>query len=715
MKTVNLLKITVAAAAMLFVSCAKDNKFQETPEEQNGDKKTIIVGGKPLFAGYGYDPAEDRAFRNAIYPSSIYESTDIQPALGVQFSTVTNRTEIEEHTKVQYSITRKKKKFFGLSKSTHTTTRNIETYIKINDESISVIAKVTAIAQRFFVDAEPRLIPPAQRLLDQKKYAQFLDNYGHFYVSDRTVGGELQYVYNFKYCKVDKWNKATFAKKAESKVLGIFGKTSNTTLTHEEKSILEKAQESVHMLSSVPGYALQAIHNIDDTNRETQRLQEYLKQHPEKATTIAMELKPYSELVADEAFSLLSEEKEQCLELMQAYELQYDRLHYVYNNTSDANKRKQAYNDMQANRAALNQLNCGQMPPSFDQIFEQKYGNLKYSSPCHYHLTMRRWASRQGGYWDAQKWLVGDFNGDGKDDLAKAFVDHIDKSTACIDVHLSTGSGFRMQRWATHQGGYWGSQKWMVGDFNGDGKDDLAKAFVDHIDKSTACIDVHLSTGSGFRMQRWATHQGGYWDAQKWMAGDFNGDGKDDVAKAFAENQKASIDVHLSNGGSFSMQRWTTQQGGYWDAQKWMTGDFNGDGKDDMAKAFNDARINSDAIIDVHLSNGGSFSMKRWATYQGGYWNSQKWMSGDFDGDGKDDLAKAFNDARFDSDAIIDVHLSNGGSFSMKRWATYQGGYWNSQKWMSGDFRGDGSDDFTKVFSEQKAASIDVHETKRSN
>ncbi len=710
---------TAALAVLFTLSCEKEELDKKIKaEESSPGLKTIIVNGEPLYAGYGYDPGEDRAFRNAVHPENIYESTEIQPGLSMQFSTVTNREEIEEHSKEEYSITRKKRKFFGLSKSTHTTTRSIETYIKINEESISIIAKVRALTQRFLVDAEPRLVPPAQNLLDKKMYERFLDNYGHFYVSDRTIGGELQYVYNFKYCKIDKWSKATFVKKAESKVLGMFGKKTATTLTNEEKYTLEKAQENVHMLSSVPGYDPRIVNNIDDANRETQRLLEYLEQYPEKATTIDMELKPYSELVADAAFSRLSGQKEQCLKLQEAYELQYNRLHYVYNNASDANKRKEAYNDMQDNRAALSQLSCGHEPPFFEQIFEQKYGNLLYSSPCHYKLLMRRWATQQGGYWDSQKWLVGDFNGDGKDDLANVFKDHIDKGKACIDVHLSTGSGFKMQRWATHQGGYWGSQKWMVGDFNGDGKDDLAKAFNDAKINSDAIIDVHLSNGSSFSMKRWATYQGGYWNSQKWMSGDFDGDGKDDLAKAFNDariNSDAIIDVHLSNGSSFSMKRWATYQGGYWDTQKWMSGDFDGDGKDDLAKAFNDARINSDAIIDVHLSNGSSFSMKRWATYQGGYWNSQKWMAGDFDGDGKDDLAKAFNDARFDSDAIIDVHLSNGDSFSMKRWATYQGGYWDSQKWMSGDFRGDGSDDFTKAFYDNGLASIDVHETKRMN
>ncbi len=99
---------------------------------------------------------------------------------------------------------------------------------------------------------------------------------------------------------------------------------------------------------------------------------------------------------------------------------------------------------------------------------------------------------------------------------------------------------------------------------------------------------------------RWATRQGGFWNTQQWLSGDFNGDGKDDFAKVFNDGGLASIDVHLSSGSGFSFSRWATRQGGFWDAQKWLSGDFNGDGKDDFAKVFNDGGL---ASIDVHLSS----------------------------------------------------------------------------------------------------------------
>ncbi len=259
------------------------------------------------------------------------------------------------------------------------------------------------------------------------------------------------------------------------------------------------------------------------------------------------------------------------------------------------------------------------------------------------------------------KFVKGDFNGDGKDDLARIFND---AGQASIDVFLSRGNKFVMHRWATRQGGFWDAQKWISGDFNGDGKDDLANVFNN---AGGANIDVHLSSGSNFVIQHWANQQGGFWDSQQWVSGDFNGDGKDDLAKAFGVGGLAYIDTHISNGSSFAMQHWAAAQGGFWDSQKWVSGDFNGDGKDDLAKSFNDVGL---ATIDAHLSSGSNFNIQRWETQTGGYWDAQKWISGDFNGDGKDDLANVFLNGEL---AAIDVHASSDSNFNIQHWVSEYG------------------------------------------
>ncbi len=312
-------------------------------------------------------------------------------------------------------------------------------------------------------------------------------------------------------------------------------------------------------------------------------------------------------------------------------------------------------------------------------------------------LALQRWATQQGSFSDTQQWFVGDFNGDGKDDVGKSF-DQL--GLGSIDVYLSNGSSLALQRWGTQQGGFWDTQRWFVGDFNGDGRDDAGKAF-NHDGLSS--IDVHLSNGSSLALQRWTTQQGSFSDTQQWFVGDFNGDGRDDVGKAFDELGLSSIDVYLSNGSSLALQRWATQQGSFSDTQQWFVGDFNGDGRDDVGKAFDEFGLSS---IDVYLSNGSSLALQRWATQQGSFSDTQQWFVGDFNGDGRDDVGKAFDEFGLSS---IDVYLSNGSSLALQRWGTRQGGFWDAQQWLAGDFNGDGRDDAGKAFNHDGLSSIDVH------
>lgn len=271
------------------------------------------------------------------------------------------------------------------------------------------------------------------------------------------------------------------------------------------------------------------------------------------------------------------------------------------------------------------------------------------------------------------QWLSADFNGDGRTDLAAIYNNN---GTMNADVYLSTGGstrvsgGFVYRRWAVGQGGWIstapGNSQWFAADFNGDGKADLAKIWNDG---STLSSDVHISTGSGFVMQRWATNQGGWISTDpklgnsQWFAADFNGDGKTDLAKIWNVNATMNADVHLSTGRDFTMQRWATAIPGWvsTDVSKnnsqYFSGDFNGDGKTDLSRIW--ACSVGGMCMDVYAARAGAFAAQRWATSQGGWINTgeRQWFSGDFNGDGRTDLAKFFGDT---SGLSGDIHRAGG-------------------------------------------------------
>ncbi len=312
-------------------------------------------------------------------------------------------------------------------------------------------------------------------------------------------------------------------------------------------------------------------------------------------------------------------------------------------------------------------------------------------------FLLQRWATQQGALIDGMLWFDGDFNGDGRQDLATVWND---AGQITIDVQASTGTAFELQRWATQQGALIDGMLWFVGDFSGDGKDELA---VRWNDAGQITIDVHASTGTAFELQRWATQQGALIDGMLWFDGDFNGDGRQDLATVWNDAGQITIDVQASTGTAFELQRWATQQGALIDGMLWFAGDFNGDGRDDLATLWNDA---GQISMDVHVSTGTAFTNQRWATQQGSVISGMLWFVGDFSGDGKDELAVRWNDA---GKITIDVHASTGTAFELQRWATQQGALIDGMLWFVGDFSGDGKDELAVRWNDAGKITIDVH------
>ncbi|HEX8071742.1 MAG TPA: FG-GAP-like repeat-containing protein [Pyrinomonadaceae bacterium] len=256
---------------------------------------------------------------------------------------------------------------------------------------------------------------------------------------------------------------------------------------------------------------------------------------------------------------------------------------------------------------------------------------------------------------------VGDFNGDGKQDLAAT-------NSSSNDVSILLGNGAGSFGAATNFGVGTDPRSVAVGDFNGDGKLDLATAnFI------TDNVSVLLGNGAGGVSA--ATDFGAGDGAISVAVGDFNGDGKQDLAVV---NQNSSnVSILLGNGaGSFSA---ATNFGVGTGPYVVVVGDFNRDGKQDLATA----NFNSNNV-SVLLGNGaGSFGA---ATNFGAAVNPQSITVGDFNGDGKQDLAVANL-----SSNNVSVLLGDGaGSFAA---ATNFGAGTSPYSVAAGDFNGDGKQD----------------------
>jgi hypothetical protein len=221
--------------------------------------------------------------------------------------------------------------------------------------------------------------------------------------------------------------------------------------------------------------------------------------------------------------------------------------------------------------------------------------------------------------------VAGDFNGDGRDDI----VTFTRGPAADVYVALSTGSGFSGTGVKWHDYFAVGAETPLVGDFNGDNKDDI----VTFTKGSAADVYVALSTGHSFTGTGVKWHDYFAVGAETPLVGDFNGDNKDDIA-TFTRGATADVYVALSTGSGFSGTgvKWHD----YFAAgsETPAVGDFNGDNRDDIATFTRGPA----ADVYVALSRGSYFAGTgvKWHDYFAA--GSELASVGDVNGDNKDDI-----------------------------------------------------------------------------
>jgi hypothetical protein len=222
--------------------------------------------------------------------------------------------------------------------------------------------------------------------------------------------------------------------------------------------------------------------------------------------------------------------------------------------------------------------------------------------------------------------VTADFNDDGRLDLATA-----DANANTVSVRLGNGTGTFGPALTSTTGIH--PEHMAVGDFNNDGKLDLATANNTNspygYDGSND-ITILMGNGDGtFQGQHVDTYG---WDVLSLAAGDFNGDGYDDLVYSWMDESDSgypTIIVRLSNNLGGWSNTWET-------ALNLTVADLNGDGNLDVAGA-------NGGGVRVFLGNGDGTlddTPNDFPTGTNWGWNPSVAV-GDFTGDGIPDLAAA--------------------------------------------------------------------------
>jgi hypothetical protein len=205
----------------------------------------------------------------------------------------------------------------------------------------------------------------------------------------------------------------------------------------------------------------------------------------------------------------------------------------------------------------------------------------------------------------------------------------------------------------------------VVGDFNGDGQSDIAVFSRDAL-RDHSVVDVFLGNGDGTFQPAQVFDLGPHTESVfgKVVAGDFDNDGRLDLAVLFDDNsvRRSFVEVLLGNGDGTFHAAARHQVGNFSDFSGLAAADFNGDGKLDLVVSHPGDVFGNNSFISVLLGNGdGTFQAPSIIPVAG---NPFSVAVGDFTGSGIADIVTANIPNSF-SPGSVSVLLGHGdGTFA---------------------------------------------------
>jgi hypothetical protein len=337
---------------------------------------------------------------------------------------------------------------------------------------------------------------------------------------------------------------------------------------------------------------------------------------------------------------------------------------------------------------------------------------------------------RNGGQYSDYRVLVGDYDGDGRTDLATVTRNGGGGWRDWLAMELSTGGGFASTVWAAatpvhmRNGDPNADYRALTGDFNGDGRTDILTISPNGGGGWRDWAALEISQGNGFASTVWSAatpihmRNGDSRADYRVLTGDFDGNGTTDLATITRNGGGGWRDwvaMELSIGSRFHSTVWTANtpihmRNGDSNADyRVLAGDFNGDGKTDLATITRNGGGGWRDWVAIELSTGSGFHSTVWGAntpihMRNGDSNADyRVLAGDFNGDGKTDLATITRNGGGGWHDWVAMELSTGSGFTSTVWPAStpvhmrNGGSGADYRVLAADFNGDGKTDLATI------------------